>query len=389
MILVTGATGFLGGEILARSLRLNSEMEFAVIIRPSLLESAEQRLRCSLRNYLTDMELAAELPRVRVFAGDLLEERFGLSQRDFDELTSCVETVIHCAASVSLSMSLERARKLNLNATKNVVRFCDRISAMYPSRDLELNFVSTAFVAGKQEGVCSPDELIVTPSNFRNGYEQSKAESELEVRRAADRYRVLVFRPSVIVGDSKTGYTSSFNVLYIPARIFIRGLFRALPAIPNAPFDVVPVDHVAASMLALRAMRPPSGSCFHLTAGLGRETTPREIMQLLIEVFEKYRQIGRNFFRPPFVAPEILALAQDSFAAALNSLKHFEEIVCEKLNVLQQTLPFIPYMVKNPRFDNSQTVAHLGHAPLFSSYGEQIFKYCLDSNWGKKEVRVV
>jgi thioester reductase-like protein len=388
MILITGATGFLGGELLARSLRLNPSEDFCAVVRPSLLETSSQRLRAALRNYLSDNELDEAFKRIRVFSGDLLQERFGLSHYEFDELVSCTDTVIHCAAEVSLSMSIEKARRTNLSATQNVISFCDQIAKRHPLRDLELNFVSTAFVAGKNYGVSSPDELVVTPSHFRNGYEQSKAESELEVRRAGDRYRVLIYRPSVIVGDSVTGYTSSFNVLYIPARLFIRGLFRALPAIPNANFDVVPVDHVAASLLALRAMRPPSGSCFYLTAGLGRETSPKEIMQLIVEVFTKYRKLGLNFFRPPFMAPEILALAQDSFAAALHSLKHFEKIVCEKFNVLQQTLPFIPYMIKNPRFDSSATVKLLGEAPLFATYGEQLFKYCLDSNWGKKEVRI-
>jgi nucleoside-diphosphate-sugar epimerase len=104
------------------------------------------------------------------------------------------------------------------------------------------SYISTAYVAGRHRGRFHEHELEVG-QDFRNPYERTKFEAEQLVR--ASGLPVRVVRPSIVVGESTTGWTSSFNVLYPPLRAFSRGLVERVPADPEAIVDVVPVDHVA------------------------------------------------------------------------------------------------------------------------------------------------
>src|SRR5439155_23621126 len=110
--------------------------------------------------------------------------------------------------------------------------------------------VSTAYVAGAHVGRFGERDLVVG-QRFRNPYERSKFEAELLVQAHSDTLPVQVLRPSIVVGDSRSGWTSSFNVLYSPLRAFASGAYPAIPARRSAPVDVVPVDYVAEAILAL------------------------------------------------------------------------------------------------------------------------------------------
>jgi thioester reductase-like protein len=239
------------------------------------------------------------------------------------------------------------------------------------------------------KGIVNPEQLDLN-QDFRNSYEQSKALAESSVRTLEGSVPYFIYRPSIIVGDSITGKTSTFNVLYVPARFIAKGLFRALPALPNIPFDVVPVDYVADAIDLLSRPGNQLGKhrCFHLCAGVGRESSPKEILLILIETINKYYQRTRGLLHmPSLVSPELLSRAFSTLSAAKNSMMHLEELVTHHIPVLRKTLPFIPYMVSNPRFEMKRTCSALHNllepAPLFNSYAETIFRYCLDTNWGK------
>src|SRR4029453_16907016 len=89
--------------------------------------------------------------------------------------------------------------------------------------------VSTAYVAGTHAGEFTED---MHGSEFRNTYEQTKCEAE-RLFDAIDDMEVAIARPSIVMGESDTGWTPAFNVLYWPLRAFARGLFEAVPARPG------------------------------------------------------------------------------------------------------------------------------------------------------------
>jgi hypothetical protein len=189
------------------------------------------------------------------------------------------------------------------------------------------------------------------------------------------------------VGDSQTGHTSAFNVIYVPARMIATGVLKTLPAKPLAPFDVVPVDYVADALFQLSQKKDRSANCYHLCAGVGRESNPWEIVEFLIKVFERYSLRGLQVLHAPaFLSPELLhkiyASIRSVTEVARSRVRTLERIVGKQGGA---TLPFLPYMIQNPRFDTTETVSDLGGlaAPLFSEYAERLFRYCAETDWGR------
>ena len=396
MIFVTGSTGFLGREFLRKAVTSSKFQDFSLLIRSSRGVSAEARGSELLLDICGKQNLDRTLSRFQFVEGDLREPKLGLGDSQFSELARNTSKILHCGASVDLNQDRDSAEGHNIAGTKAV------LDLAYESKRLTGSFagfyhVSTAYVAGDTQSIVSARDLRVQ-GPFRNHYERSKAEAEALVRDAEKDFPICIFRPSVVVGNSVTGKTTSFNVIYIPARMFVSGVLRVFPALPSAPFDVVPVDYVAASMVALMEKELRNESCYHLCTGYGRESSPLEMLQCLIATMEKYCHRTRGLpLTPAWIAPEILSLVYSSLSLARNHmrslekhLKGIERLLAEHWETIRHVLPFLPYMIQNPRFDMEATHRELAgispESPLFVSYAERLFKYCIDTNWGRKAI---
>ncbi|HTC73336.1 MAG TPA: SDR family oxidoreductase [Solirubrobacteraceae bacterium] len=260
-VLLTGATGFLGMDALARLIeRGGEEDQVAVLIRARDDAGAQQRLREVLAR-LYD-ELPAGARRVRAVRGDLLEPGLGLSAEDRRWLIDTVERIVHCAASISFELSLVQARAINVGGVERVLELARAIADGGALR--RIVHVSTAYVSGRHAGEFRERDLDIG-QEFRNTYERSKAEAERLLRDAGD-LPLAVARPSIVVGDSASGWTSAFNVLYWPMRAFERGLLDEVPAREDSIVDFVPVDYVTDGILALLDDETASGT-YNLVAG--------------------------------------------------------------------------------------------------------------------------
>ena len=219
-ILLTGATGFVGMELLARYLE-RSDRDIVALVRAPSDEAATARMDAVLANLFGVRRAASYASRVRAVAAELTASRMGLSDLRYTELAAKVSTIIHSAASVSFSQPLEEAREINREGTRKLLEFAGQAR-----RDGGLEryaHISTAYVAGTHRGRFCERDLDVR-QQFRNSYEQSKFEAEQLVRNQAE-VPFTILRPSIIVGDRHSGWTSAFNVLYWPLRAFSRGLF--------------------------------------------------------------------------------------------------------------------------------------------------------------------
>jgi nucleoside-diphosphate-sugar epimerase len=231
-VLVTGGTGFLGGYLL-QNLRGVDTL--------GLVRGSDPQGR-----------LDAAVGGVKAVRGDLAGGPLSIP----DDVT----TIVHCAASVSFTMPLDQARAINVEGTKRLLD----AAASLPSLKRFVH-VSTAYVGGTCPGTFGEGDLDVQ-QGFRNTYERTKHEAEHVVR--ASGLPVTVVRPSIVVGESTTGWTSSFNVLYPPLQLLARGLVRRVPADPEAIVDVVPVDHVTDVIYAAMAWRDGPDT-LHAVAGEG------------------------------------------------------------------------------------------------------------------------
>ncbi|MEA2149350.1 MAG: hypothetical protein QOD69_1180 [Solirubrobacteraceae bacterium] len=276
-VLITGATGFVGMELLARILEL-TDRDVIALVRACDNEAAQGRIDEVLKTLLPPGERPRR-GRVRAQAADLESPGLGLSAVARECLAGSIGAVVHCAASISFTLELEDARQINVDGTRAILALAEEAH----DRGTLDRFVhvSTAYVAGEQDG-CVTEEDGDRGQRFRNTYERTKLEAEELVR--ASRLPASILRPSVIVGDSVTGWTPAFNVIYFPLQAFARGLFPNVPGDAGARLDIVPVDTVADALLEL-LRGPVREGAFHVVAG---DTAPTntELATLAAEAFD-------------------------------------------------------------------------------------------------------
>ena len=273
-VLITGTTGFVGMELLARYLE-RSDREIYALVRADDDASARERIDTVLENLFGSRVAKRYADRVHPIAGELTAPGLGLGAERSRELAREVSTIVHSAASVSFTLPLDEAREINVEGTRRMLEFAELVKE---HGGLErYGHVSTAYVAGTHDGSFAECDLDVG-QEFNNSYEQSKFEAEQLVR-AKTELPTTIMRPSIVVGDRQSGWTSAFNVLYWPLRAFARGMFESVPAVSSAPVDVVSVDYVADAIYELCESDGGIGETYHLTAG-AQASTIGEIAKL-------------------------------------------------------------------------------------------------------------
>jgi thioester reductase-like protein len=269
-VLLTGATGFLGSEIMKRILERHPEVRLTLLVRSTTRETAQERIEALVQRLLGPDGARACLGRVDVLNGDISLKGLGLDRDRTASLRSRVDHVIHCAATIRFDLPLEIARRDNTEGTRHVLSFAEGLERLG-----RFDYIGTAYVAGQREGLIKEDELDVG-QQYSNSYERTKMEAETLVRDFARRHPTAIYRPSIVVGHSRTGETTSFqgfsHALTLYRRLYRKGMvFRGallmLPADPDALIDIVPIDYVADALFAMMQTDRSLGSTFHLTSG--------------------------------------------------------------------------------------------------------------------------
>jgi long-chain acyl-CoA synthetase len=368
-VLITGATGFVGREILTRYLERTDRRVYA-LVRAEDAEAADRRLRDGIREATgTDV---AESDRLVAVAGDVQERELGLAGDDRDRLAAEVGGVVHSAASVSFSLPLDESRAINVEGTRNVLDFAEQCAQRGGGLH-RLCYVSTAYVAGTHEGEFGEDDLHVG-QEFRNPYEQSKYEAERLVRSRAKRLPVQIVRPSIVVGERRSGWTGSFNVLYAPLKAFVKGSLSALPGEPRAPVDVVPVDYVADAVFELsNSDEDGDNRTYHLVAGRDATTVER-----LVDLAA--RRLRRR--RPPLLRPGPYRAVVHPLLVRVASGRG--------KRALRQMEVFFPYLAARVRYGDQRSRRRLEPAGIepgtVDSYFDRLIGFAERARWGRETV---
>lgn len=359
--LITGGTGFVGRYVIAALLRRDGDARVTALVRRHRRYAPEARVRRALEA----VGAADLLPRVEALAGDLAATRFGLDQPTYDALARRTGRLIHGAASVRFDQSIEEARRNNTRTTEEVLRFAH-------AAGLErLDHVSTCYVAGRRTDLVREDELE-HDAGFKNGYEQSKYESEQLLRREAGSTALTVMRPSIVVGDSRTGATTSFNVIYWPMKLYHRGWWRTVIGRRETTVDAVPVDFVGEAIAAL-ALRPEAaGRTFHLAAGPARQSTAAEIADLTRRLLD---------------GPPVRWIDPDTFTRWVQPVLDPLLLTRRLRRIRRGGHIYLPYFTANPSFDTTHAdaaLAPLGIEPLpVREYFENLVRFAVDSDFGR------
>ncbi len=260
-LLITGATGALGQQ-LVRELIEESDRTLYLLIRGKGRRSPEDRARKLLAPGGGEGLLGSQ---VRVVAGDVAQPGFGLAPRDRDRLRDEIGLFYHVAALTDLNAAEEPCRRINIAGTVEALRLARELDER--GRFERLVYFSTAYVAGSGRPYHAFEEEMAPEPAHANAYESTKYEAERRVRGAmAEGLPVTIVRPSIVVGDSRTGEVTEFNVIYPFLKLYAHGILSILPAHPDDTFNVVPIDFVTRAVRAL-ARRPDSvGKTYHLVA---------------------------------------------------------------------------------------------------------------------------
>lgn len=366
-VLLTGATGFLGMKILGDLLE-HTDVRVLALVRAADDREASARIARKLEVVLGTKRGFSG--RVRAIPGDVTLPDLGLGRRR-SYVAERTQTIIHSAATVAFDTDIVATRAINVEGTRNMLRFAELCAERGGLR--RLAHVSTAYVAGAHSGIFSEDDLCVG-QRFRNAYERSKFEAERLIAAWRERLPITVLRPSIIVGERATGWTVAFNVLYWPLRAFSRGAYSIIPARTQTVVDIVPVDYVSAGVVHLTMLPEAEGSTFHLTAA-PHATSAGEIAELASSFFE----------RPPprFIEPAIYTRALHPLLTRLIPDKRTRR-------ALKRSELFFPYFNAAVRFDNRRArvalkPAGIQPAPL-GEYFDALMRFALAADWGRREL---
>jgi long-chain acyl-CoA synthetase len=366
-VFLTGATGFVGMELLARYLERTDRRVYALVRGADDREAAARMERTLLSLFGPEHPYAERVVAVR---GDITRPGLGI-WGGVEEIAERVGEIVHGAASVSFEMQLQAARAINVDGTRRMLEFAERCHARGGLR--RFSYISTAYVAGERAGCFSEDDLDVGQS-FRNTYEQSKFEAECLVARSCGQLPITVLRPSIVVGERDSGWTASFNVLYWPLRAFARGSYAALPARRDAPVDVVPVDYVADATFALSQAPEAEGATFHLTAGT-HTSSVGELVELATQFF------GRQ--APSLIEPSV-------YRGVVHPLALRAAGDERSRRALTRSEVFFPYFAVRVHYDNRRARVALRGSGIrttpLRTYFVRLVEFALAAQWGRRHI---
>jgi nucleoside-diphosphate-sugar epimerase len=180
--------------------------------------------------------------------GDLTQHNLGMADHDYRSLAKKIDAIIHCAAVTDFNRRDGSLETTNVAGTEKII-------ALAEAADARLYHVSTAFLHAKADGERGKTAV---------GYADSKRAAEELV--LASSVPHVMLRPSVCIGDSRSGVVSAFQGLYLVAGAIFAGFVPLIPFDPTWPIDFLPCDVVAEAITAVVDREMTSGE-FWITAG--------------------------------------------------------------------------------------------------------------------------
>ena len=359
-IFLTGSTGYIGAHVAANLLEEHGAA-LNVLVRARDPHEAEVRLWQALQLHLDFPRFYEHLQtRVRIFRGDLTSPQFGLARDEYDRLIHTTDSVIHCAASLNRK-SEKSCLNVNLRGTLEVLQLAMRARHYHGLR--RFSHVSTVAVAGKrQDEVVLEDQSIDWNRSDYDPYARTKKFCEHMIRQLLPEVPITIFRPSIVLGDSRRAETTQFDM--VRAFVFLAGL-PVLPFRPSDRIDIVNVDFVAHAIATLHQKEQPEHDTYHLSSGTASQAF-RELTAALALARQKR-------------GPVFLPMLERPFSAGVNTLSGYKGNLGHGASLMKV---FMPYLLWNTVFDNTRVTSELGRQPVpFSQYSYPLLKFSRETQF--------
>lgn len=341
---VTGGTGFIGRRVVSRILSRSEDAHVWVLVRRESLERFE-RLAQSWGE------------RAKPLVGDLTADGLGLSDEALGEL-GAVDHVVHCAAIYDITADDATQRAANVDGTRAVIDLAVRL-------DATLHHVSSIAVAGTFPGEYTEEDFDVA-QDLPTPYHQTKFEAESLVR-SAPRLRYRVYRPAVVVGDSRTGEMDKIDGPYyfFPILAKLAKLPSLTPIVlpDTGRTNIVPVDYVADALVELVHAAGRDGQTFHLTAP--KTTGLRGI----------YRGIAKEAGLPP-LRGSLPSATATPFLKVGGRVKIVRNMVATQLGIPGEILDVVDLAPTFTAENTTEALRGTGiEVPQFSTYAPRLWRY--------------
>lgn len=344
-ILITGATGSVGFNLLRKLLEETNDF-FYLLVRPNTKLTSDERIYELLKNTYDDSLIENYKKRLKVISGNLTETNFSLDKEQIEELIENIEYIYHCAASISFTLPLEKAREINITGTKNVLNLAEQCLKF--SKLKRIFHVSTSYVLGNYTKVFLEDQLDVN-QGFNNTYEQSKFETEVLLQKYISKdFPLTIFRPSIIGSDSVNGEITKSNIIFDFIKRISQGRLTDVICDDDSSLNIIPMDFVINTLFKISQSKDSIGETYHLA--------------------NNYNLNVKNF---------VEYVCRASNAPMPNLVSISDKDNADRFSLMRLT-PFLPYISQSHRFDNSKALSFVDEESKPQKLGFDYVKKCIE-----------
>ncbi|MGE5623213.1 MAG: SDR family oxidoreductase, partial [Bacillota bacterium] len=353
---VTGATGFIGKRLVKKLLARQDSVVYFL-----MREESRAKIPALLEYWGVPASRA-----IPVF-GDLKSAKLGVAANDLESLTRKIDHFFHLAAVYDLKADAEEQIAVNVEGTRHAVEFANAIGARC------LHHVSSIAAAGLFEGIFRED-MFEEAENLDHPYFATKHESEKIVRQEC-KGAFRIYRPGMVVGDSKTGEMDKIDGPYYFFKL-IQRLRQILPpwmpaiGLEGGRINIVPVDYVVDAMDYIAHLPDLDGKCFHLT-----DPEPMRVGDVL-NTFARAAHAPTMSVRINAALLGFIPKSITKGMMALTPVRRIRNALMKDLGLPDDVMQFINYPT---RFDNRDTVRALKGSgikcPRLEDYAYRIWDY--------------